>query len=208
MSSHHLDYWLFENQQPSNTTTMYDALPVLTSDKNTSPTPSDLEAPFEYHDSLIDPLSTSSYPPYPTYQESLPYVPYQDSYRFSSNLPPTPAITDIDSEDISPVSSPMIPKAEPTFFSLDSISAASPNETTEAAPGKHTTSARRRAQNRRAQRAFRERKERHAKELEEKLADLTAKYQALEREHEQLERAYTRLSEGKSSKKITVFEGD
>lgn len=51
----------------------------------------------------------------------------------------------------------------------------------------------RRAQNRAAQRAFRERKEKHAKDLEEKLSKLTAKYQNLEKSYSELTAAYGRL---------------
>lgn len=208
MDSHRLNYWLFDNQQPSHTTAMYEALPVLTSDKTTSPTLSDLEAPFEYHDPLITPMTPSSYPPYTTYQPSL-YAPLQESLHFSAHFPPTPTITEIDSEDISPPSSPMLAKVEPLSIPLSSIPTASAShKSTDPQPEKHATSARRRAQNRRAQRAFRERKERHAKELEEKLMDLTTKYHALEREHEQLERAYRQLSEGKSRRKTAAFEGE
>lgn len=54
-------------------------------------------------------------------------------------------------------------------------------------------SQRRRAQNRAAQRAFRERKEQHARELEARLAALTAEHAALEARHRGLEGAYDKL---------------
>lgn len=57
----------------------------------------------------------------------------------------------------------------------------------------HATSGRRRAQNRAAQRAFRERKEKHARDLEEALSALTAKYQNLETSHSELSAAYDKL---------------
>ncbi|KAF2091431.1 hypothetical protein K490DRAFT_52648 [Saccharata proteae CBS 121410] len=50
----------------------------------------------------------------------------------------------------------------------------------------HTTSGRRRAQNRAAQRAFRERKEKHARDIEQQLAALTARYGKLESSHKEL----------------------
>jgi AP-1-like factor len=52
---------------------------------------------------------------------------------------------------------------------------------------------RRRAQNRAAQRAFRERKEKHARDLEIQLNELTTKYQRLETSHAELNVAYEKL---------------
>ncbi|KAK8197908.1 uncharacterized protein BKA78DRAFT_86419 [Phyllosticta capitalensis] len=57
----------------------------------------------------------------------------------------------------------------------------------------HTTSGRRRAQNRAAQRAFRERKEKHARDLESQLAMLSEKYSKLETSHVELTSAYEKL---------------
>ncbi|KAF1828160.1 hypothetical protein BDW02DRAFT_603690 [Decorospora gaudefroyi] len=57
----------------------------------------------------------------------------------------------------------------------------------------HTTSGRRRAQNRAAQRAFRDRKEKHARDLESQLAALSDKFTKLETSHEKLNVAYDRL---------------
>ncbi|KAK8185680.1 hypothetical protein BC567DRAFT_205083 [Phyllosticta citribraziliensis] len=57
----------------------------------------------------------------------------------------------------------------------------------------HTTSGRRRAQNRAAQRAFRERKEKHARDLETQLAMLSDKYTKLETSHAELSSAYEKL---------------
>ncbi|KAF2455150.1 hypothetical protein BDY21DRAFT_373621 [Lineolata rhizophorae] len=57
----------------------------------------------------------------------------------------------------------------------------------------HTTSGRRRAQNRAAQRAFRERKEKHARDLETQLAAMTEKYRSLETSHAELTAAYEKL---------------
>lgn len=52
---------------------------------------------------------------------------------------------------------------------------------------------RRRAQNRAAQRAFRERKEKHARDLEVQLNELTTKYRSLETSHAELTAAYDKL---------------
>ena len=52
---------------------------------------------------------------------------------------------------------------------------------------------RRRAQNRAAQRAFRERKEKHAKDLEFRLVESTAKHQALQASYTDLATAYQKL---------------
>jgi AP-1-like factor len=52
---------------------------------------------------------------------------------------------------------------------------------------------RRRAQNRAAQRAFRERKEKHARDLEVQLSELTVKYRSLETSHSELSAAYEKL---------------
>jgi len=57
----------------------------------------------------------------------------------------------------------------------------------------HATSGRRRAQNRAAQRAFRERKEKHARDLEVQLNELTTKYRSLETSHAELTAAYEKL---------------
>jgi seryl-tRNA synthetase len=56
-----------------------------------------------------------------------------------------------------------------------------------------TCTQRRRAQNRAAQRAFRERKEKHARDLEAQLAQLTDKYNKLESSHTELNAAYEKL---------------
>jgi len=73
---------------------------------------------------------------------------------------------------------------EPVFAPIHS--AAAPERT-------HTTSGRRRAQNRAAQRAFRERKEKHARDLEAQLSVLTDKYNKLEVSHTELNAAYEKL---------------
>ncbi|KAF1960838.1 hypothetical protein CC80DRAFT_265652 [Byssothecium circinans] len=57
----------------------------------------------------------------------------------------------------------------------------------------HTTSGRRRAQNRAAQRAFRERKEKHARDLEIQLAALEEKYKKLDSSHTELKSQHERL---------------
>jgi seryl-tRNA synthetase len=74
--------------------------------------------------------------------------------------------------------------AEPTFGTTHTPA---PAERT------HTTSGRRRAQNRAAQRAFRERKEKHARDLEAQLSILNDKYTKLEVSHSELSSAYEKL---------------
>jgi AP-1-like transcription factor len=65
---------------------------------------------------------------------------------------------------------------------------------------------RRRAQNRAAQRAFRERKEKHARDLEAKLSELTDNYKSLEASHSELMTAYEKLQ--KTLELLTSDDGD
>jgi len=93
--------------------------------------------------------------------------------------------SDFGSDHDSPYCSPRPPpNAEPVFAQGP---ASGPTERT------HTTSGRRRAQNRAAQRAFRERKEKHARDLEVQLAALTDKYNKLEVSHTELNASYDKL---------------
>ncbi|KAL5115178.1 hypothetical protein ACEQ8H_006932 [Pleosporales sp. CAS-2024a] len=98
-------------------------------------------------------------------------------------MPMTPS--DFGSDHGSPYCSPRPPPhAEPV---LAPVNSSVPVERT------HTTSGRRRAQNRAAQRAFRERKEKHARDLEAQLAVLTEKYTKLQVSHTELNAAYEKL---------------
>ncbi|KAF2403302.1 hypothetical protein EJ06DRAFT_526896 [Trichodelitschia bisporula] len=113
-----------------------------------------------------------------------PLAPQPDSLPFSFPLQPlTPTASDFGSadEDLSPYGSPITTASVPLVRSVGGVATG------------HTTSGRRRAQNRAAQRAFRERKEKHARELESQLADLTGKYRSLEASHSELSAAYDKL---------------
>jgi len=109
------------------------------------------------------------------YQSSFSPIPDDLSYNFPMPLTPS----DFGSADESPLYSPRPPIALP-------MSHSQPEKT-------HATSGRRRAQNRAAQRAFRERKEKHARDLESQLADLSTKYRSLETSHAELAAAYEKL---------------
>ncbi|EOA83699.1 uncharacterized protein SETTUDRAFT_21052 [Exserohilum turcica Et28A] len=98
-------------------------------------------------------------------------------------MPMTPS--DFGSDHDSPYCSPRpLQHVEPSFAAVHTPA---PAERT------HTTSGRRRAQNRAAQRAFRERKEKHARDLEAQLAVLSEKYTKLEVSHSELNAAYEKL---------------
>ncbi|KIW06059.1 hypothetical protein, variant [Verruconis gallopava] len=114
------------------------------------------------------------YPP-PLYNSA--FSPIPDDLSFNYPIPLTPS--DFGSPEDGPLYSPRSTLAHPLPHP--------PAEKT------HATSGRRRAQNRAAQRAFRERKEKHARDLEQKLAELTVKYQSLETSHSELTAAYEKL---------------
>ncbi|TID23614.1 hypothetical protein E2P81_ATG03178 [Venturia nashicola] len=112
--------------------------------------------------------------PSPLYSSS--FSPIPDDLNFNYPMPLTPS--DFGSAD-EQMYSPRPTTAMPMQHSL-------PEKT-------HATSGRRRAQNRAAQRAFRERKEKHARDLEVQLNELTTKYQSLETSHAELTAAYDKL---------------
>jgi len=113
--------------------------------------------------------------PSPLYQSS--FSPIPDDLSFNYPMPLTPS--DFGSADEGALYSPR-----------SSISIPTPNGLPEKT---HATSGRRRAQNRAAQRAFRERKEKHARDLEVQLNELTTKYRSLETSHAELTAAYEKL---------------
>lgn len=113
----------------------------------------------------------------PIYQSN--FSPIPDDLGFNYSMPLTPS--DFGSPEDSPLYSPRESIALPV------------SHTGQPAERTHATSGRRRAQNRAAQRAFRERKEKHAKDLEQKLSELTVKYQSLETSHSELTAAYEKL---------------
>jgi len=126
--------------------------------------------------------------PVPVYQGHYPHI--AEEMNFSYQLPLTPS--DFGSADESPYCSPRPRQTELAY--------SAPAERT------HTTSGRRRAQNRAAQRAFRERKEKHAKDLESQLATLTEKYRNLESSHTELNAAYNKLR--KTIELLTKDDGE
>ncbi|KIW06058.1 uncharacterized protein PV09_03232 [Verruconis gallopava] len=132
------------------------------------------------------------YPP-PLYNSA--FSPIPDDLSFNYPIPLTPS--DFGSPEDGPLYSPRSTLAHPLPHP--------PAEKTHATSGVSGLPSqkqqsmlriyvkRRRAQNRAAQRAFRERKEKHARDLEQKLAELTVKYQSLETSHSELTAAYEKL---------------
>jgi AP-1-like factor len=112
----------------------------------------------------------------PLYQSA--FSPIPDDLSFNFPMPLTPS--DFGSQDDTPLYSPRSSIAMPMSHSISE-------------PKTHATSGRRRAQNRAAQRAFRERKEKHARDLEIQLSELTVKYRSLETSHSELSAAYEKL---------------
>ncbi|KAK3082281.1 hypothetical protein LTS18_007837 [Coniosporium uncinatum] len=113
------------------------------------------------------------------YQPNL-FQQFADDLQFGYQLPLTPS--EFESADESSYCSP-----PPLTSELSYPPPATSQEK------QHTTSGRRRAQNRAAQRAFRERKEKHARDLEVQLAALSEKHRKLETSHEELNAAYDKL---------------
>lgn len=135
--------------------------------------------------SLSGSPTSSTYDQFPAtiHQPYYPHIVDEPMHFSSYPMPMTPP--DFGSENDSPYCSPRPPPhVEPVFAPIHS--AAAPERT-------HTTSGRRRAQNRAAQRAFRERKEKHARDLEAQLSVLTDKYNKLEVSHTELNAAYEKL---------------
>jgi AP-1-like factor len=129
----------------------------------------------------------------PLYQSA--FSPIPDDLSFNSfSMPLTPS--DFGSADEGPLYSPRTSMAMPVGSAPEKTHA-----TSGVSPACHQILStrtnkfvqRRRAQNRAAQRAFRERKEKHARDLEVQLAELTNKYQSLETSHAELSAAYEKL---------------
>jgi hypothetical protein len=182
MDPQSFDYWLAHgNYLPPHQTQVFD-LPADLSNVpslTNSPYPQKVSATFD---------SIPQQPPF--YRHAYPQLP--DELNFSYQLPMTPS--DFGSADESPYCSP-----RPRQTELSYPPPQQPERT-------HTTSGRRRAQNRAAQRAFRERKEKHAKDLESQLAALTEKYRSLESSHTELNAAYDKLR--KTIELLTADDGE
>lgn len=170
MDSQSFDYWMAQGSYiaPPHQTTVFEMSPDL------SKVPSLSGSPVS---------STYDQFPAPIHQAYYPHIVDEQMQFGSYPMPMTPS--DFGSDHDSPYCSPRPPPhAEPVFSSAHS---SAPTERT------HTTSGRRRAQNRAAQRAFRERKEKHARDLETQLSALTDKYNKLEVSHSELNAAYEKL---------------
>lgn len=170
MDSQSFDYWMAQGNYVASPhqTTVFDMPPDLSKVPSLSGSP-----------------VSSTYDQFPPHihQTYYPHI-VDDPAQFGSYpVPMTPS--DFGSDHGSPYCSPRsLAHAEPVYGSINS---SAPAERT------HTTSGRRRAQNRAAQRAFRERKEKHARDLEAQLSVMTEKYTKLEVSHIELNAAYEKL---------------
>ncbi|EUC43993.1 hypothetical protein COCMIDRAFT_38118 [Bipolaris oryzae ATCC 44560] len=170
MDSHSFDYWMAQSNYvvPPHQTTVFDMPPELSKVPSLSGSP-----------------VSSTYDQFPAQIQHAYYPQIVDEpVQFGSYpMPMTPS--DFGSDHDSPYCSPRpLQHVEPTF---GAVHTPAPAERT------HTTSGRRRAQNRAAQRAFRERKEKHARDLENQLSILNEKYSKLEVSHSELNAAYEKL---------------
>ncbi|KAI8938364.1 hypothetical protein NX059_004259 [Plenodomus lindquistii] len=121
--------------------------------------------------------------PTPMYKGFYPQIVDEHIQFGSYPMPMTPS--DFGSDHDSPYCSPRPPQhTEPAL---------KPVQSSTSTGRVHTTSGRRRAQNRAAQRAFRERKEKYARDLEDQLSVLSDKYTKLEISHSELNSAYEKL---------------
>ncbi|OSS47723.1 hypothetical protein B5807_07463 [Epicoccum nigrum] len=171
MDSHSFNYWMSQGhyapQQPVHTG-LYDVPP------DTSKVPSLSGSPES---------STYDQFPAPVHQTYYPHIVDKATHFGSYRLPMTPS--EFGSDHGSPYCSPRAVPHTESVYMTGSITL--PAEKT------HTTSGRRRAQNRAAQRAFRERKEKHARDLEAQLSVMTERYNRLEVSHAELNAAYEKL---------------
>ncbi|KAF1939983.1 hypothetical protein EJ02DRAFT_242447 [Clathrospora elynae] len=171
MDPQSFEYWMAQGNYiaPPHQTTVFEMPPDLSKVPSLSGSPASCT-----YDQFPAPVHHQAY-----YTQIV-----DEPMQFSSYpMPMTPS--DFGSDHDSPYCSPRPPPhTEPSFGSIQS---SAPNERT------HTTSGRRRAQNRAAQRAFRERKEKHARDLEAQLSLLSDKYTKLELSHSDLNAAYEKL---------------
>ncbi|KAJ8113739.1 hypothetical protein OPT61_g4199 [Boeremia exigua] len=171
MDSQSLDYWMTQGHyippQPHHTA-VYDAPPEMSKVPSLSGSPES---------------STYDHFPMPLHQSYYPQVVDESIHFGTYHMPMTPS--EFGSDHDSPYCSPR-PMTHAESMYMNGSGSMSTEKT-------HTTSGRRRAQNRAAQRAFRERKERHARDLEGQLSVLTEKYNKLEVSHTELNAAYEKL---------------
>ncbi|KAJ4987913.1 transcription factor PAP1 [Stagonosporopsis vannaccii] len=171
MDSQSFDYWMSQSHYAppqSQHATLYEVPPDMSKVPSLSGSPES---------------STYDHFPAQLHQTYYPQIVDEQMHFGSYHMPMTPS--EFGSEHDSPYCSPRpLPHPDSVYMTG---SASLPTEKT------HTTSGRRRAQNRAAQRAFRERKEKHARDLEAQLSVLTEKYNKLEVSHTELNAAYEKL---------------
>ncbi|CAI6337504.1 unnamed protein product [Periconia digitata] len=173
MDSSSYDYWMGQNNAyipPPHQPAMFELPPDLSKVPSLSGSP-----------------VSSTYDQFPSQiqQEYYPQVPAEPMHFGAYQIPMTPPEFGSD-QDTPPYCSP-----PPLPQQLDQVYGQVPQSSS--ADRQHTTSGRRRAQNRAAQRAFRERKEKHARDLEVQLSALTERYNKLESSHSELNAAYEKL---------------
>ncbi|KAF2019327.1 hypothetical protein BU24DRAFT_489315 [Aaosphaeria arxii CBS 175.79] len=181
MDSQSFDYWLAQGNYvpPQHPSQIYEIPPPLSKVPSLSGSPVS-----STYDQFPTPPVPQQHQQPPPQQQPPHYYPQiaDDSMYAQYPLPMTPS--DFGSDHDSAYCSPHQSHVDHLYVQGAS---SAPAERT------HTTSGRRRAQNRAAQRAFRERKEKHARDLEAQLAVLTDKYNKLEGSHTELNAAYEKL---------------
>ncbi|PVI05508.1 hypothetical protein DM02DRAFT_610524 [Periconia macrospinosa] len=177
MDSQSFDYWMGQNNAyippppQSHQSALYELPPDLSKVPSLSGSP-----------------VSSTYDQFPSQmpQEYFPgpQVPNEPMHFGGYQIPMTPPEFGSDHDTPSYCSPPPLPQQLDQVYGQVAQSGAD---------RQHTTSGRRRAQNRAAQRAFRERKEKHARDLEVQLSALTERYTKLETSHSELNAAYEKL---------------
>ncbi|KAL1598677.1 hypothetical protein SLS60_007817 [Paraconiothyrium brasiliense] len=193
MDSQSFDAWWSQGNytMAPHQTAMFEMPPDLSKVPSLSGSPVSISAASGQSKSH-EPKVSSTYDQFPSAlpQEYYPQIAGETMHFGTYQLPMTPP--EFGSDNDSPYCSPRPPPHVEPVFSHTQISQQisqlpAPTER------QHTTSGRRRAQNRAAQRAFRERKEKHARDLEAQLAVLNQKYNKLETSHTELNAAYDKL---------------
>ncbi|KAJ4360237.1 uncharacterized protein N0V89_000797 [Didymosphaeria variabile] len=177
MDSHSFDAWWSQGNytMPPQQTAMFEMPPDLSKVPSLSGSP-----------------VSSTYDQFPSAlpQEYYPQIAGETMHFGNYQIPMTPP--EFGSDHDSPYCSPRPPPHVEPVFSHGQMSQQI-SQLPVPTERQHTTSGRRRAQNRAAQRAFRERKEKHARDLEDQLAVLNEKYNKLETSHTDLNAAYEKL---------------
>ncbi|KAK7553104.1 hypothetical protein IWX49DRAFT_171607 [Phyllosticta citricarpa] len=207
MEGQRLEYWIPQQEYyPAPSRGAYDYTPDAASVPSLSASPT--STTFDVPTPNVPPAQSQQYQQ--QYFQN-PLSPFHGNVAYQPNLPITPSEFGSADETTSPCFSPRrsssmelnytnFPHEHQAFQqgpvqtqqnygqqATWSVNGVVPTERT------HTTSGRRRAQNRAAQRAFRERKEKHARDLEAQLTMLSDKYTKLETSHAELSTAYEKL---------------